>query len=87
MTRDRTARFRAALHHAIEVAAEDDVPGGTLLNEVVILAASVAAHLPVDVRLVGAVLQAQAENARRHAGMNAWRSVTLAHWLTPPDEL
>lgn len=87
MPHDRAERLRAALHHAVRVAAEDDVPGGTLLHEVVGLAAAVAAHLPVDVRLVGAVLQAQAEGARRRAGLELWQHATLASWLTPPDEL
>jgi hypothetical protein len=87
MPHDRAERLRAALHHAVRVAAEDDVPGGTLLHEVVRLAAAVAAHLPVDARLVGAVLQAQAEGARRQAGLQLRTGVMLAWWLVPDDEL
>jgi len=87
MPHDRAERLRAALQHAVRVAAEDEVPGGTLLHEVVGLAAAVTAHLPVDARLVAAVLQAQAEGSRRQAGLQLRTGVMLAWWLLPDDEL
>jgi hypothetical protein len=87
MPHDRAERLRAALQHAVRVAAEDDVPCGTLLHEVVGLAAAVTAHLPVDARLVAAVLQAQAEGSRRQAGLQLRTGVMLAWWLLPDDEL
>lgn len=87
MPHDPAHRLRLSLRRAMRVAAEDEVPAGTLLDEVVGLAAAVVAHLPVDARLVGAVLQAQAESTRRNAGLQLSRGVVVAWWLSPKEEL